>query len=451
MIPVDHLVDLFQAAIQRTAGVHRTVVGGHHVALLDDVHLTDLEGIHMELGGQLVHGGFHRKQALRCTVAAVSAGRHMVGIDHVADEAERLGLAVQRDGLVARQAHRRGAMLAVGARVGQGVEVDALHDALFGGTEADVHLHLVPGRGSGLALLAGEKEFAGLFGLPRHKGRVDGGDGRLLGTEAAADAGLDDADHGFGDVQSIRHVAAGVEDDLGGAEDVQPPVQIHIAAGAEGLHHGLLARLGVVDMVDDHIAVRQHGVDIAAAALVVGAEVPLVVRAHRAQALPVVLRVDEDGVILGGMEVQHRFQHLVLHLNELHGLVHAPIVHTGHNGNHIAHKANMAVNDQPVVGAGFGVGLARLGVAAAILIHILPREDGLDAGHFLGDGGVDGLDDGIGVGRAQKLYNEAVGGGKVIHVDGLAGDELHRVLFAERLVDVFHSAASFDFFHARNA
>ena len=52
---------------------------------------------------------------------------------------------------------------------------------------------------------------------------------------------------------------------------------------------------------------------------------------------------------------------------------------------------------------------------------------------------------------AQKLYNEAVSGGKVVHVDGLAGDELHRVLFAERLVDVFHSAASFDFFHARNA
>ena len=33
----------------------------------------------------------------------------------------------------------------------------------------------------------------------------------------------------------------------------------------------------MVDMVDDHIAVGQHGVDVAAAALVVGAEVALVI------------------------------------------------------------------------------------------------------------------------------------------------------------------------------
>ena len=70
----------------------------------------------------------------------------------------------------------------------------------------------------------------------------------------------------------------------------------------------------MVDMVDDHIAVGQHGVDVAAAALVVGAEVALIVAPHRAEALPVVFRMDEDRVILCGVVVEHRFQHLILDL-----------------------------------------------------------------------------------------------------------------------------------------
>ena len=67
----------------------------------------------------------------------------MVGVDDITDKAEGLGLAVQRDGLVAGKAHRRGAMLTVSAGVGQGVQVDTFHDAVFGGTQADVHLHLM--------------------------------------------------------------------------------------------------------------------------------------------------------------------------------------------------------------------------------------------------------------------------------------------------------------------
>ena len=451
VVPVDHVVDFFQAAVQRTAGVHCAVVGGHDIAFPDDVHLTDLERVHVEFCRQLVDGRLHGKQALRCAVAAVSTGGHVVGVHHIADETEGLGLAVQRDGFMARQAHRRGAVLAVSACVREGVQVDAAHEALFGGTEADVHLHLVAGRGSGLALLAGEDELAGLFGLPGDEGRVDGRDRRLFGTKAAADAGLDDADHGFGDVERVGHVAAGMEDDLGRAEDVQTAVEVHIAAGAEGLHHRLLAGLGVIHMVDDHVAVGQHGVDVAAAAFIVGAEIALVVRAHGAQALPVVLRMDEDGVVLGGVEIQHRLQHLILHLDELHRLLDAFVIRTGHDGHDIAHKADVPVDDQTVVGAGLRVGLAGLGVAAGVLVHILPGKDGLDAGHLFGHRGVDGLDDGVGVGRAQQLDDEAVGRSEIVHVDRLTGHELHRVLFPERFVDVFHSAASFDRFHARNA
>ena len=110
----------------------------------------------MKSGSQLVDSRFHRKQALGRTIAAVRTGRHMVGVDHVADKTEGFGLAIQRDGLVAGKAHRCGAVLTISTGVGQGVEVDALHDAVPGGTQTDVHLHLVAGRRCGLALFAGE-------------------------------------------------------------------------------------------------------------------------------------------------------------------------------------------------------------------------------------------------------------------------------------------------------
>ena len=117
----------------------------------------------------------------------------------------------------------------------------------------------------------------GFLGFPGHKGGVYLADRCLLGTKAAADAGLGNTHHGFGDVQGIGDVAPCMEHDLGGAEHVQPPISVNGTIGAEGFHHGLLAGLGVVNMVDHHIAPRQHCVDVSGAALIVGTQVALVV------------------------------------------------------------------------------------------------------------------------------------------------------------------------------
>ena len=109
----------------------------------------------------------------------------------------------------------------------------------------------------------------------------------------------------------------------------------------------------------------------------------------------------------------------------------------------------MAVDEQSVTGACLREGLACLGVAGRILRDILPGEDGFNARHLLGHIGVDSLDHGIGVGRPQQLYDEAVLGDHIIHVYRLTGDQLHGVFFAVGFVDDVHSAASFCFFQAR--
>ena len=408
----------------------------------------------MEFCCKFVDGRLDREQALRCAVATVGTGGHVVGVDDVVGEAERLGLGVERNRLVTGQADRGGAMLAVGTCVREGVHVDTLDDALFGGTEAEMNLHLVTGRGGRLALDAAEDNFGRLLRFPSDEGRIDQGDRGLFCAKSAADTRFCDAHHRLGDVQGVRDVTPGVEDDLGRAEDIQAAIQVDVAAGAEGLHHGLLAGFGVVNVVDDDVALAQHGVDIAGTALVVGAEVALVVGTDRAKALPVILGVNEDGVVLGGVVVEDGFQYLIFYFDEFQRLIDAFLVFTGDDGDHIAHKANVAVDDKAVIGAGFRVGLAGLREAAAILRHILPSENCFDARHFFSDRGVDGLDDGVRVGRAQQLDDEAVLGGEVVHIDGLAGDKLHGVLFPERFVDgvqLTHSAASLFFFHARNA
>ena len=431
-----------QTAVERTACVHLTVVRGHDLALVRNIHLTDFERVHAEDVRQLVHRALHREQALRCAVATVRARRHVIGVHNVTRKAERLGLAVQRNRLMTGQTDRCRAVFAIRAGVGQRVQINAAHDAVLVCAQTDVHFHLMARRGCNLALHAAEDDLGRLFRHPGDKRRIHRADRGLLGAEAAADARFGDAHLAFRDMQCVRHDSAGVEHDLGRADDMQAAVGVDLAVGAEGFHHRLLACLRVVHAVDNDIAVREDRINITVAALVVRAQVAPVVRADRCKALPVVLRMHEHRIVLCGVEIEHRLEHLVLHLDQLHRLIHTFFVRTGENRHHIAYKAHMAVDDKAVIRAGLRISLAGLRVAAAVLVYVLPCEDGLHAGDFHRGGLVDRLDDGVRVRRAQQLDAQAVARRYIVHIHRLAGDELHRILFAERLIDYLHCASS---------
>ena len=233
---------------------------------------------------------------------------------------------------------------------------------------------------------------------------------------------------------------------------MQAAVGVNLAVGAEGFHHRLLACLRVIHAVDNDIAVREDRIDIAVAALVVRAQVAPVIRADRCKALPVVLRMHEHRIILCGVEIEHRLEHLVLHLDQFHRLIHAFFVRTGENRHHIAYKAYMAVDNKAVIRTRLRISLTGLRVAAAVLVYVLPCEDGLHAGDFHRGGLVDALDDGVCVRRAQQLDAQAVARRYIVHIHRLTGDELHRILFAERLIDYLHCASSsLCFFQSRYA
>lgn len=164
------------------------------------------------------------------------------------------------------------------------MHINAFDDALFGSTQPEMDLHLMAGRRSDLAFYPAENDLGGFLGLPGHKSRVNLADVGLLGPKTAADAGFDDPDHGFGNMQGIGHIAAGMEDDLRRAENVQTSIQINGAIRAECFHHGLLAGLGMVGVFNDDIAVCQHSFNVAVSLLTMGTKVAFVVGSNRQRA-----------------------------------------------------------------------------------------------------------------------------------------------------------------------
>ena len=448
-LPADAAAHAFQTRLKRAARVLLPVVGGHRLALAGDVAFSYLKGVDAEARGQLVYGGFHGEEALRRAVAAVRARGHVVGIHNVVHEPVRLGFGVKRDGFMAGEADGRGAVLAVSAGIGERIEIDAAHDAVFVRAETHMHLHFMPRAARDHALAAGKDDHARLFRHPRDERRINGAHRRLLRAEAAADARLAHTDLRARDVQRICHDAARVEYDLRGAYDVQPSVGVDRAECAERFHRRLLTGFRVVHAVDDNVAAPEHGVNVALPVLLVRAEIAAVVRADGALRFPVFLRVNEHGVVERRAEIQHRLKHVVLDLYELHRFVDARLVPPGENGDNVAREADVAVDHEPVERTGLRRGLSGLRITPGVLRHVLPGKHGLHARHAHGAAGVNLAHQRVRVRRAQKLYHEAVFRRDVLGIDRLSGHELHGVQLAHALIYGVHSPASFALFHAR--
>ena len=108
----------------------------------------------------------------------------------------------------------------------------------------------------------------------------------------------------------------------------------------------------MVDVVDDLVAVLKHRVHVPVAAGVARAQVALVVRPDRAGRIPVVLRMHENAAVLGRVEVEHRLEHLILHLDEPQRLVDRFFAFARNDRDRVAHKAHAPVEQQPVAGRG---------------------------------------------------------------------------------------------------
>ncbi len=219
------------------------------------------DGVHLELDGQLVHGGLDGKEAGDGTGAAHGRG----GADVAADQRrgdEQIGCAVEKgSGLAAVLVDvvGEGGVIAV-------VLMEADELAVFGGTDADVLL------GLGAMADGSEHEAAGYVDFDRtheltagHGGERRLGPGEELAAEAGAEEAGDDLDIFVGYAEHLGHDVLVVDDALGGLVEGE---SLAVPDGDGGVHlHGIVGfRRGDVDLIDLDRSGGEGGFDIAALA-----------------------------------------------------------------------------------------------------------------------------------------------------------------------------------------
>ena len=135
---------------------------------------------------QFVHRAFDGEGRLRRAIAAEAAARHHIGIDRVA-----VGLlvvaAVDGERAGKRRSQRLAAMPAIGAGVGDDMDLDRRQRAVAFGAELHTRRHLMARRRGGELFLAGVFPFDRPTCRQRGKDAQVLGDHLLLAAEAAAD------------------------------------------------------------------------------------------------------------------------------------------------------------------------------------------------------------------------------------------------------------------------
>ena len=334
---------------------------------------------------------------------------------------------------MARQPDGGWAMLGIAARVGEGVHHQDLQLTVFIGTRPHPQFHFMPGGGGDLRFVPGIHQLGRLAGLPGDKRRVDFRDAGLLGAETTANSRLEDADFGFRDVQCPRQDSPQMEDDLGGGDYHQPSVDILLAPGAEGFHHRLLVGLGVVGLVHLIGTCCIDRVRVAFLDTVARNEVAFVVGTDFTQCLPVLFRVDQHRVVFCGMEVQHRRQYLIIHLDQFDRLEGGFFRFSGDDRDRVADMPYLPVEDQPVIGRRFRVGLT--GQREPSFRDVFPGINRFDSRYLFGNRSIDRTNPGMCMRRTEQLDDQAVFRRDIVGIDRLAGCQCLPVLFADTSAD----------------
>ena len=119
----------------------------------------------------------------------------------------------------------------------------------------------------------------------------------LLGAKTAANARLDDANFALRNTQCIGHIAANMERNLRRTLNDQSAIGIHPAVRRKRLHHRLLILNGVISLLYDLIAGREHRIDIAMAHILVIDGIALVVAVAPIALRPVILRMNQGLIV----------------------------------------------------------------------------------------------------------------------------------------------------------
>ena len=235
----------------------------------------------------------------------------------------------------------------------------------------------------------------------------------LLAAEAAADALGEHMDIAVVQSEQIAKLLLGDERRLRAGPHMQAPVVAAPGEGAVRLQMHVLRAGGRVRHLVDGVGFLEALLDTAE--LAVNIDIDVVAEGH---ALVV---QDRRAGLHGGFRVEHRWQELILHLEQAARFLRDALGLGHHGGDPLTDEADDIVEHVSVVGVDQVILMGRGRVEFAR--HVLPGEDRHHAGDGKGLVALDRLDARMGMGRAQHFQMQRILGGYVERVMRLAGDD----------------------------
>ena len=154
-----------------------------------------------------------------------------------------------------------------------------------------------------LSFFTSENQHSGTACFQCYKCGINFCDCRLLCTEAAAYSRLFYSNLTLGDAQCFGKNTTGVENNLGGCDDVKSAVAVQTSIAAVGFHHALVEGLSVVGALQNHIAAFHYFIHVAIGAFIFSDQITLGVTACIHQCFPVIFGMHQYGVIQCGAEI----------------------------------------------------------------------------------------------------------------------------------------------------
>ena len=413
------------------AGEPRAV--GPAGALLRRVHQSKLHGVDAQLLGQLADDRLGRERDVRGAGRPVRGRLRLVDDDVVAVD------QYVRDVVDGEDAHAAGLDGRSRPRAGLERDEGLRRDDLAVLRRADLDPHVrARGRAGGLELLgSAHHDLHRVIGLFRQQRGYRLPVGLPLAAEAAADLQRRQLDHRQRHSEDGRRAVAHLEWRLRAVPDVHPAVLAPVDGADVGLDVALVHG-GRVELPLDY-DVRLGEPLLQVAVLVLDVE------GHVRRGVCGLVRVEEVGRVLGlqvveqhGCAVGHalggggdRGQHLVVDLYQPERLLGDVGVRRRHAGHRMALVERLLPGEDGValpLHVRVAQGAVVEGVAGVARGQVRRRHGRHDAGERIGLAGVDRLDPCVGVGAAQHLAVEQLGGREIGPVLRLAGHLLMAVV-----------------------
>ncbi len=430
--------------LQHIAGLHLVLV--RHLVVVD-----------AKFVGELRHACHQAVCPFRGAIPLVCSGRRNIGV--IGGDIKLHVVHFQKRQCLGTGVHRHGeAVVAVRTGVCPDVHPHGRDGAVFLCTHLDGHPHRVPCTAVGEFLFPGvpiENRFAGDVGAISNQ-ILD--QDILLRAIAATDMFLDDPDFVLRKPGHPRDDSPDMPRHLSGVMNLQPPVVDQRITGMR-FQRRALDLTGLIGPLDDHVRLAKPFLYIADRPMSltgdIVADVPvkrelindfpvpllilLVVLVQIGRCAAAILHqsvVDQRSAWGHGLFYgEHRFEHLVVDLDQLRGAL-CVLHRIGDDGGHaVPHEPDMPVQQSPVMRTRFRISLSGLHVK-----HVRTVRSGDDLHHsrsFLRFADVDTVDERRGIRTAQHVQTvRFVSADSVLDETPLSRDELRSIDLAYRLADV---------------